>query len=300
MDSVTRAFYELKFENAYLTKKGDAFQDFFASIMEKRHPGDFIRVRPWGRVGDRKNDGFLRSQRTLFQVYGPNDLAATETLAKINEDFSGALPYWLAHFDVWVFVHNSRQGLGPDVTARLLELNGPDVRVESWGYEELRQRVFELGQADIASLLGLAPSRRDMLDLGLDTLAPILDHLAIMPAPERPDLRPPPADKITRNMLSPHVEVLLKTGMSRAELARMYFRVQPNRRDEIAESFRRRYDRARQRGLAPDEVFVDLQRYASGDEVPTAARQSGVLAVLAYFFEECDIFEREPNQGGPI
>lgn len=298
MDPLTRAFYEAKFETAYVTKKGDEFQDFFASIMEKRHPGDFRRVRPWGRYGDQKNDGILPSQRTLFQVYGPNDLSAAETIAKIDEDFSGALPHWSAHFDLWVFVHNSRQGLGPHVTAKLLELDGPEVHVKPWGFEELRQRVFQLNQADIASLLGPAPSRRAMLDLGLDTLAPILDHLATAPAPALPDLRPPPADKLMRNMLSVHVEALLKAGMSRADLARMYFRVQPTRRDEIAESFRVRYESARSLGRTPDEAFADLQRHAGGNEVPTAARQSGVLAVLAYFFEECDIFERDPDQGG--
>lgn len=298
MDEITRAFYELKFENSYLTKKGDEFQNFFATIMEKRYPGDFIRVRPWGRVGDRKNDGILPSRRMLFQVYAPNELTAKEAIDKIQEDYSGALPHWREHFDTWIFVHNSRQGLGPDVTAKLLELDGGDVRVTHWGFEELRRAAFELDATDLASLLGAAPSRRDMLDLGLETLAPILDHIATMNPPAEPDLRPPPSDKIERNMLSDHVAVLLKAGMSRADLVRTYFKVQPTRRDEIAESLRARYEAASRRGLSPDDVFADLQRCAGGDGVASPARQSGVLAALSYFFEECDIFERDRDDGG--
>ena len=50
----------MSFELRYLKARADEFQDFFASIMEKRYPSDFMKVRPWGNVGDRKNDGYLR------------------------------------------------------------------------------------------------------------------------------------------------------------------------------------------------------------------------------------------------
>lgn len=293
MDSVARAFYELKFETAYLKKKGNEFQCFFADIMEKAHPGDFIRVRPWGKVGDRKNDGYLRSERMLFQVYAPNEMASATAIAKIEEDFAGTLPYWEKYFDRWIFVHNSTSGLGPDITKKLLELDAThEPTVGHWGQEELRRKIFELHAVNLASLLGPAPTRRDVLELGLEALAPVLDQVAEMPAPVDPDLRPPPADKIARNMLSEHVETLLKAGMTRAELVKKYFRVQPANQDEIAESFRQHYENLRSSGKAPDQIFGELQRFAGGDAVPDPSRQSAVLAVLAFFFEECDIFER--------
>lgn len=299
MDDFEQAFRELQFKTAYLEKKGNEFQDWFATIMEKRFPGDFIRVRPWGKVGDRKNDGYVRSTRSLFQVYAPNDMSATKALAKIDEDYNGALPYWEQYFDTWIFVHNSKQGLGPDVTAKLVELNGAGPpAVIAWGFEELRRVVFELAPAELASLFGPAPRRRDMVDLGLESLAPVLDQIAAMEPNPDPDLRPPPADKIDRNMLSENVAILLRAGMSRVDLVRKYFRLQPERKDEIAESFRHRYDEVRSDGLTPDDIFVHLQRHATGDGVSSPARQSAALAVLAFFFEECDIFEREVADGG--
>ena len=299
MDELMRAFRELQFKNDYLEKTGNEFQDWFATIMEKRFPGDFIRVRPWGKEGDRKNDGYLASRRQLFQVYAPNDMSAREALTKIREDYNGALPYWRQHFDTWVFVHNSKQGLGPAVTAELVALDGAGPpAVVQWGFEEVRRVVFELGSAELASLLGPAPGRRDMVELGLESLAPVLDHIVVMGANTDPDLRPPPADKIDRNMLSENVAILLRAGMSRVDLVRKYFGLQPTRKDEIAESFRHRYDEVRRDGLAPDAIFAHLQRHATGDVVPSPARQTAALAVLAFFFEECDIFEREVAHGG--
>jgi hypothetical protein len=299
MDEVERAFRELQFNNSYLEKKGNEFQDWFASIMEKRFPGDFIRVRPWGNAGDRKNDGYVRSKRWLFQVYAPNDMSAKEALNKIKEDYTGALLHWKQHFDTWIFMHNSKQGLGPDVTAKLVELDeaGPPA-VVPWGFEELRRIVFELASAELASLFGPVPGRRDIMNLGLESLAPVLDHIAAMEPNPDPDLRPPPANKIAINMLSEHVETLLKVGWSKVDVVRKYFRLQPMRKDEIAESFRHRYDKVRNDGLSPDEIFADLQRHAAGGGVPSPRHQSAALAALAFFFEECDIFEREIAGGG--
>lgn len=294
MDAVSRAFYELGYRVAYVERKGEAFQDFFSSIMEKRYPADFIRVRPWGNVGDRKNDGYLRSRRTLFQSYAPNEMDSAKCIAKIDEDFNGALPHWRAHFDVWVFVHNSREGLGPDQTKKLLDLgvhHAPLV-VSQWGFEELRQEAMGLPEIELASLLGRAPSREGMSSLGLEDLVPVLEQIALLPPTADPDLRPVPADKLQRNMLSPAVESLLKAGMSRAELVRKYFKLKPTLQDQIAESFRSRYVELCAENRGPDDVFVSLQRFAGGDAVRSPGIQNAVLAVLAFFFQECDIFER--------
>jgi hypothetical protein len=300
MDPFARAFYELLFRVAFMEKKGEAFQDLFSSSMEKRYPGDFVRVRPWGSAGDRKNDGYLKSKRTLFQCYAPNDLTAADCIAKIDEDFFGALPYWEKHFDIWIFVHNSRAGLGPQVTERLLELGNTQapVKLSHWGFEELRLEVMQLPEEALASLLGPAPSREGMINLGLADLAPVLDQVGRLTATSDPDLRPVPPDKLQRNMLSDAVAVLLKAGMTRADLVRRYFTNQPLLQDQLAESFRAQYVQLRRKNIAPDEIFSALQRFAGGNVIPTPTVQNAVLAVLAFFFEECDVFER-PDETTP-
>jgi len=299
MDQVTRAFYELHFELAFLKKKADEFQDFFSSVMEKGYPADFTRVRPWGNVGDKKNDGYLKSKRTLFQVYGPNDLAAKETIEKIGEDFTGALPHWKEYFDTWVFVHNSKAGLGPDVLKKLLDLEtaNPPIKVTLWGFQELYDEAFQLDEHHLASLFGPAPSRQGMVDLGLADLAPILDHISGLAPVDDPDIRPVSSEKLNHNQLSNNVAVLLRAGMGRADLVKKYFKAQPTKKDQIAETFKGKYTEIREQGTPPDEIFAQLQRFAGGDLLPSPAKQNGVLAVLAHFFEACDIFE-SPNAIG--
>lgn len=159
MDSQTQAYYELCFKVQYLEAKGSAFQELFASIMAKAHPGDFMPCRPWGAVGDRKNDGYLKSERTLFQVYAPNEMAQAAAVRKIERDFSEALPHWRDYFDVWVFVHNAREGLPPDVLAKLLALERghPPIRVSQWGLDELLLRFRRLSLDSLRSLYGQAP-----------------------------------------------------------------------------------------------------------------------------------------------
>lgn len=299
IDSVARAFYELNFRVAFIEKKADEFQGFFSSIMEKRYPADFIRVRPWGNVGDRKNDGYLMSKRMLFQSYAPNELKPAACVAKIDEDFTGALPYWKQYFDVWIFVHNSRDGLGPDVTEKLLNLGNvhAPIIVTQWGFEELRQEAMALSELHLASLLGPAPSRQGMIALGLDDLVPVLDHIARLPPAADPDLRPVPADKLQRNLLSDAVGALLRAGMSRADLVRKYFKLKPTLQDQLAETFRTKYQELRATGASPDDMFAALQRFAGGELVPSPSLQNAVLASLAFFFEECDIFERPEPTG---
>lgn len=299
IDNITRAFYEMNFRLAFMERKADEFQGFFSSIMEKRYPADFFRVRPWGKFGDRKNDGYLMSKRMLFQSYAPNELKPSDCIAKIDEDFTGALPHWQQYFDVWVFVHNSRDGLGPDVTEKLLNLgkNHQPLVVTQWGFEELRQETMALSELELASLLGPAPSRVGMITLGLDDLTPVLDHIGRLAPVHEPDLRPVPANKLQENLLSDAVKTLLIAGMSRANLVRTYFKHKPTLQDQIAEAFRKKYQELRTTESSPDEIFAALQRFAGGDRIPSPAIHSAVLACLAFFFEECDVFERPDPSG---
>lgn len=299
MDRLTHAFFQNEFEKRFLRARGDTFQSLFSSIMEKRHPGDFKTLRPWGRYGDRKNDGLLVSARQLFQCYAPNEMTATKCIKKIDEDFKGALRHWKRHFDEWIFVHNSPDGLGPVQTEKLLSLAEAHipVRVTTWGFEELRREVQLLAEPELTALLGHAPSRRDLVDLRIEPLTRVLDHIAETRPSTTPDLRPVPPDKLAQNALSDHVEQLLRAGMSRADLVGRFFRDRPSARDRIAETMHQHYLSLRKAELSPDQVFSELQAFVTGPiEQPSPAIQVAVLTVLAFFFEECDIFERPEPQ----
>ncbi len=132
--NLSDAYYEQKFEIEFLRAKGDAFQTFFERVMGLAYKADFMPCRPWGREGDRKNDGYLKSERRLFQVYAPNEMDGARAKAKITEDFEGAKEHWRRHFDSWVFAHNATDGLPPHVQRLLLdfEVASPGVKIEPW------------------------------------------------------------------------------------------------------------------------------------------------------------------------
>jgi len=150
MEPLEKAYYETKFENAFLKAKGNAFQTFFNDLMERAYKCDYMPCRPWGNRGDRKNDGFLKSERRLFQVYAPNEMTEKASIDKIEEDFNGAQSFWGKHFDKWAFVHNAHDGIPPHVQKKMLDLEeaNPGIRLDPWGLEELRE-IFQRLQKKI-------------------------------------------------------------------------------------------------------------------------------------------------------
>jgi hypothetical protein len=299
MEELTTAYYETVFRLRYVESKGDVFQDFFSTIMELRYPGDFVRVRPWGKLGDHKNDGYLASKRQLFQCYAPREMDMATCKTKINADFSAALPFWKDHFDQWFFTHNDIDGLAADVLKLLLDLSNAHapVSVAQWGYAELRQEFKQLSERDIATLLGPAPGRRDVVDLRLEDVKTLLEHIALQPEPLAVDVRLVPADKLEYNQLSQAAGTLLKAGMTRSDIVKKYLRgiADQTRYDRMAASFRLRYRELKAQGLAPDDIFSGLQKFIAGDGVSTPSHQAATLAILAFFFEACEIFERPPE-----
>lgn len=298
MNKASRAYYGLVFERNYLKMRGSEFQSFFTDLMEKCYPeGDFIRVRPWGKAGDQKNDGYLRSKRILFQVYAPNEMKEADALRKIDDDFNGALPYWKEHFNTWVFMHNAWAGLSPGITKKLLDLDEANVEitVKPWGMEDLKKELFQLSEENIQDLLGHAPSMRDFLKLGFEDLTPILDQITRQPAPNTPDLRQVPRDKIAINSLSDDVETLINAGRRKSILVKKFFEQYPHPEygDQVVRAFQTKYETLKDEGCVPDEIFMKLQIYAGGELTLDPKHQAAVLSVLAYLFDECDIFERE-------
>src|SRR5271165_4425246 len=99
-------WYGLRFRFDFNTKHGAEFQDFIAALLSRSVGDDFFNVKPYGKQGDKKCDGIIKSRRTLLQVYAPDQMKSSVTISKIDEDFSGAIKNWGGMFDTWVFVHN--------------------------------------------------------------------------------------------------------------------------------------------------------------------------------------------------
>jgi len=294
MDRLTQAYYESRFENLFRAAKGNEFQTLFERLMGLAYRADFMACRPWGNVGDRKNDGFLKSERRLFQVYAPNEMEATKAIAKITEDFEGAKQHWGQHFDKWVFAHNATDGLPPHVQTLLLDFEKANtgITLEPWTLEEFRLIFRKLTKDDLVPWLGAAPSDETKASLGFGDLRPVLETLGQRPAPTDAAVRDVPMGKIEANALSESIATLIKSGMSKAPLVERFFAQWHDETlgERIAEAFRTEYQQLRSLHT-PNGVFSELQAWAGGRDRGTPEHEMAVLAVIAYYFERCDIYE---------
>lgn len=100
-------FHWLWWKNLCHEASGTEFQHLFEKAASHLYPG-FIRIKPRGKLGDRKSDGFYWKKGTLFQVYSPDELRERETLKKITKDLKGAVEEWKDDLKKWVFVFNTR------------------------------------------------------------------------------------------------------------------------------------------------------------------------------------------------
>lgn len=297
--NLEQAYYELKFELSFRQAKGDSFQEFFEKLMSMAYRGDFVPCRPWGNIGDKKNDGFLKSEKRLFQVYAPNEMEANRAKAKITEDFDGAKKHWGQYFEKWSFVHNATDGLPPHVHELLLafESQNPKIKVDPWGLEELRVVFRRLDIDDRQSWLGLAPTEETKARLGFSDLEPVLEGLSVAGTVDVDEVKSVPAGKIEWNKLSEPVATLIKQGMIKSPLVQKFFEQwhDPTLGQRIATSFKDKYLQLR-KDFAPDRIFSELQAWAGGDLRGSPTHEFAVIAVMAYYFERCDIFEEPPDK----
>jgi hypothetical protein len=304
MDRIQQLNYEKDFRISFLESKGDGFQHLFENVMSKAYPGDFMACRPWGKVGDRKNDGYLPSKRILFQCYAPNEMTAKAAVKKINEDFEGAKAYWKQFFDTWTFVHNAPDGrLGPHIIESLekIRLTNPEITIATCGHAELLIEFRRLSLRDLESWFGPSLTMEANLSLGYQDLAAVLTHINVSSPPVNAEVKDVSRGKVEANLLSAAVADFLKIGMQKSHLVSGFFQnwTDPTYGERVASTFRKEYISLRSviPPLHPDEIFGQLEAWAGGASNNTPSHKAAVLAVMAYLFDRCEIFEDAKSMG---
>lgn len=300
MNQWARHYFGMIFRDRFFQTQGDEFQKFFGKIMNMRYPGDFTQTRPWGIHGDDKCDGYLPSQRKFYQCYAPNELKQTETIKKINKDFSGALPFQEKYFDSWVFVHNSRDGRIPSwLTLELTNLrnDNTNIAIETLGLIELHKITLELEQDELVILFGPFPSREDFLGVQFKDIKPLLEYLSHSSFGSDAIPHAVSPEKLKYNELSEDIGYFLRIGMIKSAVVRDYLDRHPDKElaSRVTDTFRNEYARLKMQESDADNIFSGLRLFTQGPFTQSPQTEGAVLAVLAYLFEECDIFENPPE-----
>jgi len=294
MDELQRSIYVDRFRLAFHTQKGTAFQDWFVRIAGYAFGADFEEVRPYGPYGDLKCDGRRISTGSVFQCYAPDAIKEAELITKVDEDFHGARGHWTGKMNEWVFVHNDGRGLPPNAVQHLDALRHAHfpLQIATWSEPELFKLALGLDLSQLQALFGPAASIAIVDRLVMSDLMPIIDALQRQELnPGDPPLTPPSVEKLEKNELSQESGLFLRIGRRKSSLVDTFFRKspRPDLGERIAEAFRMRYAELKALDLPADTIFKHLQDYAGFNGEPK--RQGAALAVLAYFFDSCDIFE---------
>lgn len=154
-DSITYHHW-LEFENRRLKRSSDDFQQLFEDIVVRAKPG-FVRVRPYGNIGDRKCDGLFRTDSTFFQVYSPDELKQSKVKNKINEDLDGAVKHWGDALKKWFFVYKVRQKLTPDIpgTLQQKEKQYPNIEIAHLSNDDVWEIARGLNHQQRSEVLGV-------------------------------------------------------------------------------------------------------------------------------------------------
>lgn len=294
MDELQRSIYVDRFRLAFHTLKGTAFQDWFVRLAGYAFGPDFEEVRPYGPYGDLKCDGRRISTGSVFQCYAPDMMKEAELIKKVDEDFNGARAHWADNMQEWVFVHNDSRGLPPNAVQYFDELrkSRTPLQIVTWSEPELLTLAMALDLSALQALFGPAASIAIVDRLVMSDLVPIIEALQRQePDPNDAPLTPPSPQKLEKNALSEESGLFLRIGRRKSALVDTFFRKspRPDLGERIAEAFRLRYAELKALDLPADAIFKHLQDYAGFNGEPK--RQGAALAVIAYFFDSCDIFE---------
>lgn len=286
---------------------GNDFENLFHRLMSLRYP-DYVPVRTHGNIGDMSADGLRLSERMLYACYAPESLDVAKIVDKFHGDLAGAAIKRQGEFDTFVFVHNDRRGgLHPVITKAMPEAQRahPKISIHEMGPRKLWFAVMGFDRARMEELLG-GPIPIDLVvcKIGMADIEPLLQHLAeartrvtsIEPIPI------PTTHKADFNRLDPDVQDELQLGRRYSYLVGRYYRdgLDVQERDEVAAGFQNYYLAMREQyGEDTDTIMYEMECYVIGQAHARTARRQAARAVLAYFFDQCDIFEVPPRDWRP-
>jgi hypothetical protein len=307
MNNTEKALSRIKFQLKIYSSDGTAFETLFKSIMQYSNP-NFTPVKPQGNIGDRKNDGYIKTIASYYQVFAPEESSKTlnKTIKKIYTDFKGLKDYWdkVSPIKEYHFVLNDKyKGSNPTIETELSKikiaynLNCCNVFLS----KDLEDVCFTLPDDKIIVIIGDIPNPSDIQLLDYSILNDVINNLLKYKKKVTPLqlLSVPNFDeKIIFNGLSNNIATLLKNASFHLGTLENYFEKNSNFvRQELRDIFNQLYLDAKTKYSnsfaysmnANDLVFFDILESCTPKGSEFA--QDSALVLMAYFFESCDIFD---------
>jgi tetratricopeptide (TPR) repeat protein len=158
METQLRALARHAFRFKVYSFQGQAYENLFVEVMQHKNR-QFRPVKPQGRFGDRKNDGFDPHRGQYYQVFAPEDLRKNPSAAirKVREDFAGLKVAWKGIQEFFFVINDKYRGAYPEIESTLNEIKQQHkLKVcKPFLAQDLEATLFSLPDDVIASVTGL-------------------------------------------------------------------------------------------------------------------------------------------------
>ena len=297
MDSNEKAIARKFFKLRILESEGQSFEGLFTCIMQYAGP-DFQQIKPWGNIGDRKNDGYIPSKGIYFQVYAPEDISKSmnKAVKKLESDFSGLLEEWKGVKEYHFVINDKYKGVPPQLAQAIQKIaEDHSIKADIFGVNKLEDLVLSLDDDRILTIVDGLPNPADISILNYGTLGEVIEHLMKVDISSTQDsaiVYPDWGDKIKFNSLSETVEKWLTGGFSHVVALDEYLDSESNFHAEKVKNKIRKIYTDKARDFSGDELFIEIMNAVS----PKAeiSFQNAAIIIMAKYFKTCDIFE-EPK-----
>lgn len=283
------------FQNKIFKSNGQSFQELFVMVMNYAEE-QFQLIKPWGNIGDRKNDGYIRDRGIYYQVYAPEDIRKSyvDTVTKLKKDFAGLKKQWNP-INVFYFVVNDKyMGVNADCEKTIMEIKNTFGLIEAkfLTAKDIENILFTLEDDQIFNIVGFIPDPSSIKQIDFSILNEVIDYIMKIPLRKNTDydiVLPDFDEKIFFNNLSFPVANLLVNGYFQMASLEEYL---VNNSDFLADALRDKLSVVyfeEKKSFTGDNLFWSMvERLSPKDE---QAYHNIVIIIMAKYFETCDIFE---------
>lgn len=295
MNSQEKALARILFENKIYKANGQKFEDIFTAIMNYAEP-DFQQIKPWGNIGDRKNDGYIKSKGIFFQVFAPEDIQKSypDVISKLQKDFEGLKNQWHPINEFYFVVNDKYNGVNADCEQKIQQIKTQH-KLQNTGFKtakDLENILFNLQDDQILAITGHLPDPKN-ITLDYTILNEVIGHimgLSLTISNGNIISVPDWDEKIKFNNLSELSSRYLNNGYLQIGSLENYLK---NNSDFLADALKEKmyqlYITEKDKNQIGDDLFWAIVNHASPKS--ESSYQSAVIVIMAKYFETCDIFE---------
>lgn len=287
------ALARILFENKIRRSDGNSFEDLFTQVMNYAEP-EFEQIKPWGNIGDRKNDGFIRSKGVFYQVFAPEDISKSypEAITKLGKDFKGLVTHWNPVKEFYFVVNDKYKGVNADanqIIANIVKdysLNKGKILTA----KDLERIVFDFPDELIFRIVGFLPDYEQITNLDFSILNQVIGFIMKLPViPVSGQIKYPDwNEKIVFNSISKETKQFLDNASFNLGSLNDFLANENFLAEELQKKLIGLYEELKS-SYYGDSLFWEIVFNC----LPKNENlyQTSIFTIMAKYFESCDIFE---------